>query len=150
MEKLSISSTQAILQDLSLLLLGTGTSSSLPSIGCLTNPTSGCWCCRSTLLKDDPNYASEYRKNERRNISGMLRIPTPPQPETGRTERTILIDVSQSRSSIVGVACLSSIDELQQCGKSFFSGALEWWPKKGLREIDAVLLTHAHADAILG
>ncbi|GAA5898286.1 MBL fold metallo-hydrolase [Sporobolomyces salmoneus] len=116
------------LQDLSLLLLGTGTSSSLPSIGCLTNPVSGCWCCRSTLLKDDPKYATEYRKNERRNISGMLRIPTPPQPGTGRTERTVLID----------------------CGKSFFSGALEWWPKKGLREIDAVLLTHAHADAILG
>ncbi|GAA5947594.1 hypothetical protein JCM3765_000991 [Sporobolomyces pararoseus] len=126
---LSISQTSKIEpQDLSLLLLGTGTSSSLPSIGCLTNPISGCWCCRSTLLKDDPKYAREYRKNERRNISGMLRIPTPPQPESGRTERTILID----------------------CGKSFFSGALEWWPKKGLREIDAVLLTHAHADAILG
>ncbi|GAA5929362.1 MBL fold metallo-hydrolase [Sporobolomyces koalae] len=115
-------------QDLSLLLLGTGTSSALPSIGCLTNPVSGCFCCRSTLLKDDPKYATEYRKNERRNISGILRIPTPSQPGTTRTERTILID----------------------CGKTFFSGALEWWPKKNLREIDAVLLTHAHADAILG
>ncbi|GAA6010398.1 hypothetical protein JCM11491_006304 [Sporobolomyces phaffii] len=124
----SLPARPAPAQDLSLLLLGTGTSSSLPSIGCLTNPVSGCWCCRSTLLKDDPKYATEYRKNERRNISGMLRIPTLPQPDTGRTERTILID----------------------CGKSFFSGALEHWPKKGLREIDAVLLTHAHADAILG
>lgn len=124
---MTASTSNPPLQDLSLLLLGTGTSSSLPSIGCLTNPVSGCWCCRSTLLKDDPRYKTEYRKNERRNTSAILRIPTPPQSD-GRTEKTVLID----------------------CGKSFFSGALEWWPKKGLREIDALLLTHAHADAILG
>ncbi|GAA6064299.1 hypothetical protein JCM10212_002479 [Sporobolomyces blumeae] len=114
------------LQDLTLLLLGTGTSSSLPSIGCLTNPRSGCWCCRSTLLKDDPKYSTEYRKNERRNTSAVVRIPYP--QDDHRRERVILVD----------------------CGKTFFSGALEHWPKQGLREIDAVLLTHAHADACLG
>jgi phosphoribosyl 1,2-cyclic phosphodiesterase len=31
-------------------------------------------------------------------------------------------------------------------GKSFYAAALEWFPKYGLRHIDAVLITHAHAD----
>lgn len=31
-------------------------------------------------------------------------------------------------------------------GKSFQASAIEWFPKYGLRKIDAVLITHAHAD----
>lgn len=31
-------------------------------------------------------------------------------------------------------------------GKSFQAAAVEWFPKYGLRRIDAVLITHAHAD----
>jgi phosphoribosyl 1,2-cyclic phosphodiesterase len=31
-------------------------------------------------------------------------------------------------------------------GKNFYDAALEWFPKYGLRHIDAVLITHAHAD----
>jgi phosphoribosyl 1,2-cyclic phosphodiesterase len=31
-------------------------------------------------------------------------------------------------------------------GKNFYAAALEWFPKYGLRHIDAVLITHAHAD----
>ncbi|GAA6057190.1 hypothetical protein JCM3770_004369 [Rhodotorula araucariae] len=65
----------------------------------------------------------EAQKNVRRNTSAVIRIG-----QGDHRERTILID----------------------CGKTFYSGAIEHWPAKGLREIDAVLLTHAHADAILG
>ncbi len=32
-----------------------------------------------------------------------------------------------------------------QCGKTFYTAALEHWPKQGWREIDALLITHAHA-----
>lgn len=32
-----------------------------------------------------------------------------------------------------------------QCGKTFYSAAMEHWPKRGFREIDAVLLTHPHS-----
>ncbi|BGP43963.1 hypothetical protein JCM10450v2_008177 [Rhodotorula kratochvilovae] len=106
---------------LDLLLLGTATSSGLPAVTCLTDPEKGCHCCRSTLDKSD----KDAQKNVRRNTSAVLRIP--PANE-GDRERTILID----------------------CGKTFYSGAIEHWPAKNLREIDAVLLTHAHADAILG
>ena len=31
-------------------------------------------------------------------------------------------------------------------GKNFQAAAVEWFPKYGLRKIDALLLTHAHAD----
>ncbi|GAA5943610.1 hypothetical protein JCM10213_008922 [Rhodosporidiobolus nylandii] len=112
--------------NLDLLLLGTGTSSSIPLVGCLTDPIEGCHCCRSTLDVDD----KEAQKNRRRNTSAVLRIQVPEgeRTEGGRTERTVLID----------------------CGKTFLSAAQQHWPAKGLREIDAVILTHAHADAILG
>ncbi|CEQ43162.1 SPOSA6832_05065, partial [Sporobolomyces salmonicolor] len=109
--------------ELSLVLLGTGTSSALPSIGCLTSPETGCWCCRSTLTED-----KQAKKNIRRNTSAVLRIPIQGEEaaRTGRSERVILVD----------------------CGKTFFTSALEHWPRKGLREIDAVILTHAHASSI--
>lgn len=35
-------------------------------------------------------------------------------------------------------------------GKTFYESALEWFPAHGLRTIDAVILTHAHADAVNG
>jgi phage baseplate assembly protein W len=31
-------------------------------------------------------------------------------------------------------------------GKNFQAAALEWFPKYGLRKIDALLITHPHAD----
>jgi hypothetical protein len=33
-------------------------------------------------------------------------------------------------------------------GKNFQAAALEWFPKYGLRRIDALLITHAHADGV--
>lgn len=34
-------------------------------------------------------------------------------------------------------------------GKNFQAAALEWFPRYGLRKIDAVLITHDHADGEL-
>lgn len=39
---------------------------------------------------------------------------------------------------------------LVDCGKTFYNTALRWFPHHGLRRIDALLLTHAHADAYFG
>lgn len=39
---------------------------------------------------------------------------------------------------------------LVDAGKFFYHSALQWFPAFGLRTIDAVLITHSHADAIGG
>ncbi|ETW87619.1 hypothetical protein HETIRDRAFT_306066 [Heterobasidion irregulare TC 32-1] len=104
--------------NLEVIFLGTGTSSSLPHIECLTAGPDDrpCRTCLSTLTP-------EGKKNIRRNTSAALRI----NGKDGK-QRMIVIDV----------------------GKNFQAAALEWFPKYGLRRIDAVLITHAHADAMNG
>ncbi|KAH9947948.1 beta-lactamase-like protein [Amylocystis lapponica] len=101
-----------------LIFLGTGTSSCLPHVDCLTAPPGAkpCRTCLSTLTP-------EGKKNVRRNTSVAMRL-------RGRDGEnvTVVVDV----------------------GKSFQSAAVEWFPKYGLRRIDAVLITHAHADAMNG
>lgn len=44
--------------------------------------------------------------------------------------------------------CDSSSTVIIDVGKNFLAAALEWFPKYGLRHIDAVLITHAHADGM--
>ncbi|KAJ3024169.1 hypothetical protein HKX48_005572 [Thoreauomyces humboldtii] len=39
---------------------------------------------------------------------------------------------------------------LIDCGKNFYESALTWFVHHNLRRIDAVILTHGHADAVLG
>ncbi|KAF9243848.1 beta-lactamase-like protein [Melanogaster broomeanus] len=104
--------------DIEFIFLGTGTSSSIPNVDCLTAPPDRkpCRTCLSTLTP-------EGKKNIRRNTSAAVRI----MGKDGKTT-TVIIDV----------------------GKNFHAAALEWFPKYGLREIDAVLITHAHADAMNG
>lgn len=65
----------------------------------------------------------EGRHNVRGNTGAILRIK-----QGDGSEKTILID----------------------CGKTFREQALKWFPKHGLRKIDACFLTHHHADAIDG
>ncbi|EEB97055.1 hypothetical protein MPER_03707 [Moniliophthora perniciosa FA553] len=101
-----------------LIFVGTGTSSSLPNVNCLTQPPDGkqCKTCLSTL-------APEGKKNVRRNTSAVVRID-------GKDDRKITIVID--------------------AGKTFQAAAVEWFPKFKLRRIDALLLTHAHADAMNG
>ncbi|KNE99992.1 hypothetical protein PSTG_06844 [Puccinia striiformis f. sp. tritici PST-78] len=104
------------------ILLGTGTSSQVPSIVCLTEPEgNGCLCCTS---KD--------RKNLRRNTSALVRIHPPPHH-------------SHSGPHLLPVSNI-----LVDVGKSFCEAARELFPKHMIRKLDAVLLTHPHADAING
>ena len=47
-------------------------------------------------------------------------------------------------------ACAEHSTIIIDVGKSFQTSAIEWFPKYGLRRIDAVLITHAHADGKSG
>lgn len=91
-----------------LIILGTGTSGSVPVIGCLTDPNPTCRTCTSPLPQ-----------NKRLNTSCLFRI---------NDDKNLLVD----------------------CGKTFYTTALRWFPKYKLRRIDALLITHAHADAYFG
>ncbi|GAQ91347.1 metallo-beta-lactamase family protein [Klebsormidium nitens] len=62
-------------------------------------------------------------RNRRRNTSLMIRYEHP----DGR-RRNILIDA----------------------GKFFYHSALQWFPQLGIRQLDALVITHSHADAIGG
>ncbi|CAG8512656.1 6110_t:CDS:2 [Funneliformis mosseae] len=99
-----------------IIFIGTGTSSGVPTVACLTDPEKSCKTCMSTLT-------SEGEVNIRRNTSLLVRV----NHEDGRV-RNIVID----------------------CGKTFYVSALKWWPYHELRNLDALILTHPHADAING
>ncbi|KAI9285666.1 metallo-beta-lactamase family protein [Umbelopsis sp. AD052] len=65
-------------------------------------------------------------KNRRKNPSVLVRVRDPRDPN-GRL-RNVLVD----------------------CGKTFYQSALDIFPRYGIREIDALILSHGHADAVLG
>ncbi|ODQ53921.1 metallo-beta-lactamase family protein [Saitoella complicata NRRL Y-17804] len=99
----------------SIIFLGTGTSSAVPVIGCLTQENPACEVCISAM---DPKS-----KNRRLNTGAVITI------DVGEpTRKNLVID----------------------CGKTFYHAALAQFPRHKLRRVDAVLLTHAHADAFFG
>ncbi|XP_020528816.1 putative hydrolase C777.06c isoform X2 [Amborella trichopoda] len=64
-----------------------------------------------------------------------------PGNKNNRLNTSILICYSSS---------LGRHNILVDAGKFFYHSALKWFPKFGLRSIDAVIITHSHADAIGG
>lgn len=99
------------------LFLGTGTSSQVPAIHCITGNETECVTCHDAMKPGSKN---------RRFCTSLMAVGS--RPDAPDEKSTILID----------------------CGKSFYESALRFFPRHGLRRIDAVLLTHGHADAILG
>ncbi|KAI9097028.1 beta-lactamase-like protein [Phlyctochytrium arcticum] len=120
-----------------LIFMGTGTSGNVPNINCLTKPHPNCKTCIAALQTSSPSpkvgrggwenppvpQLPVMDKNRRRNTGAVVRY----LHSDGRT-RTILID----------------------CGKTFYESALYTFLAHSLRQIDAVILTHGHADAMLG
>ncbi|KDN49097.1 hypothetical protein RSAG8_02450, partial [Rhizoctonia solani AG-8 WAC10335] len=103
-------------QSFELIFHGTGCSSGVPNVTCLTSKPVTCETCGLAAQ-------SSGWKNKRRNTGAIIRT----RSATG-SERVIVIDV----------------------GKTFLAAALDLFPRYDLRQIDAVLLTHGHADAING
>jgi len=121
-----------------LIFLGTGTSGSVPNISCLTAPPEQepCRTCLSTLTP-------EGKKNIRRNTSAIVRVD---DADGRKVYAANFWPVYRFRSWLIIVHLHLPRTILIDTGKNFQAAALEWFPRYGLRRIDAVLLTHGHAD----
>lgn len=98
-------------------LLGSGSSSSTPSLRCVTSSNP----CRTCL----DAYQHSDSRNRRGNPSLLLQFTTPQDPNQ---VRNVVIDI----------------------GKTFREAALRFFRPLGVTSIHAVLVTHDHADAMMG
>lgn len=125
------------LNDMEFIFLGTGTSSQVPLMNCLAQTPITCKVCESAVEPQCTSVSSratsksssvkgksaKFSKNRRRNTSCLYRY----QSRDG-TIKNVLID----------------------CGKSFYDSVLAWFTEYDLKNIDAVIITHGHADAVFG
>ncbi|KAJ3385824.1 hypothetical protein HDU84_002006 [Entophlyctis sp. JEL0112] len=126
------------MQPVEFIFVGTGTSSGIPNVTCLTHrPSPVCEVCLLAAQWTEPSTAflnakrspalvappPAWNRNRRGNTSGLYRYGH----SDGRI-RNILIDV----------------------GKFFRESALAWFSYYDIESIDAILVTHGHADAMLG
>ncbi|KAJ3295025.1 hypothetical protein HDU79_009989 [Rhizoclosmatium sp. JEL0117] len=125
----------AAITPIEFIFLGTGPSNAIPDVTCLTRPNPSCKVCLLATQpaerdsrpprRSDPRVAEVqmWNKNRRGNTSGIYRY----RDATG-TIKNILID----------------------CGKTFYASAVQWFVHYNIQQIDAVILTHDHADAVMG
>ena len=120
-----------------LVIVGAGASSSTPKMGCVTGATCvvgedgkavvdystiRCPACRDAVI--NPNTS----KNHRLNPSLLIQLRGVGIPPVEGELFNILID----------------------CGKTFRESAIKVFPQFGVRNLNALLLTHNHADACFG
>ncbi|KAL0415092.1 UNVERIFIED_CONTAM: putative hydrolase [Sesamum latifolium] len=114
-----------------IVFVGTGTSEGIPRVSCLTNPDKKCPVSLQTLFKFTTCMnlhqfsVDGYCLRNEVEIQATCYFKFFNRPSG---ERNILIDA----------------------GKFFYHSALKWFPTYGIRTIDAVIITHSHADAIGG
>jgi phosphoribosyl 1,2-cyclic phosphodiesterase len=91
-------------------------------------------------LMQEPPVGSRFRRNHE--ISLKASIGDPRHNPNYRCNPSILIQYQLNTSQEFNIV----IDT----GKTFREAILRWFPLNKVRSVDAVLLTHGHADAIFG
>ncbi len=128
-----------------LIVLGSGTSEGIPRVTCLTDIAQNCKVC----LDANPHKqnSNERSKNFRRNTSLLLQIQNPNAiPFEEQSQKEGWFTSWGSPSKLKNPFYYVVID----VGKFFYPSAMEWFPKYGITHIDAVLISHFHADAANG
>jgi phosphoribosyl 1,2-cyclic phosphodiesterase len=115
------------------LFVGAGTSTSVPNVACLAAKEAECMVCLDAVGRIQ--RSEEYT---RRNGGP----PTDHPSRNLRTNPSAAIRYRHSDGTLHTV--------LIDCGKTFYSNALKQLLKAGVGQLDGVLLTHGHADALLG
>lgn len=103
-----------------LIFLGTGCSNAVPNVRCLLQPSDPPCSVCSQALSVPPNQNPNYRCNTSLVIDHYS--------ESDNAHSYILIDV----------------------GKTFREQVLRWFTLHNIPRIDSIILTHEHADAVLG
>ncbi|KAJ3074817.1 hypothetical protein HDU98_010086 [Podochytrium sp. JEL0797] len=129
------------------IFLGTGTSGGVPNVTCLTkHPHPTCAVCVKASHWVPPTPAFDAAKQGERSteINGQaLAIQTIPQFNHNRRNNTSGLYRYRHADGRMRHVVIDA-------GKTFFSSALQWFPYYNITTIDALLITHGHADAIFG
>ena len=144
-----------------LIFMGTGSSTGVPRAMCVANPESDCevrtnrgdkavreWAyviahrlspclCVAQTCRMSMIGPSELNRNWRGNPSLLIRFVAPGSASW---------DSSSSTDSSLPTVRNIQIDIC----KTFLSSALRLYPRYGVRSLDSVVITHDHADALLG
>ncbi|GFH53627.1 hypothetical protein CTEN210_10103 [Chaetoceros tenuissimus] len=138
-----------------LLFLGSGSSTGCPKPICaLTFPDR----LKDGLTEKDSKFLQTLRDNigEKCTVSAKANIGDPKRNRNYRNNPSLLIshrnndapDRNDSDEQKTDTDDLQNV--IIDVGKTFREGALRWMPHHGIHSVDAVVLTHEHADAILG
>ncbi|KAI8622517.1 beta-lactamase-like protein [Chytriomyces sp. MP71] len=127
------------------IFLGTGPSNTTPDVGCLTaRPQPTCKVCllaADSAGPSDPRYASpSYSREPKRSHPSVPAQPLPNKNRRNNTSALYRYTHSDGRTRNI----------LIDCGKSFYESAKTWFTHYDIRTIDAILITHDHADAMGG
>ncbi|GBG29003.1 Hypothetical Protein FCC1311_052252 [Hondaea fermentalgiana] len=120
--------------------MGTGTSSVNPHLNCVLglqpsfNEVGGCETCQKALRDGPP----EVNKNVRGNPSMLICFDA--HSTSTKTDDEPQHDRVGAQRHFVQI----------DCGKTFRETALTWYPRHGIPRLDAVVITHDHADAVFG
>ncbi|KAI8619809.1 beta-lactamase-like protein [Chytriomyces sp. MP71] len=126
------------MDDREFIFLGTGTSSCVPNVTCVTKlPEPTCKVCLASLSGCDAY--------DTRIIAKRSHALVPLQPIPSRNRRNNTSALYRYRHSDGRMRNI-----LIDAGKTFYASALQWFPHYGITQIDAVLLSHGHADAMMG
>lgn len=134
-----------------LIFIGTGSSTGCPKPICsLLFPPSG---TSKPLNLPDDSPLLEVRESirDRCKVSSIASIGDPKHNKNYRNNPSLLIshqNNDDSKNESDEKANIRNV--IIDVGKTFREGALRWMPHHRIASLDAVVITHGHADAVLG